>query len=184
MTHSISNASGLLVENLSLVEASIGKHGVLDLACGNGRNGLLLLQKGLIVTFVDSNRAALDQIEQSIENLKNKSSMTTDYEIWQVDLEQEGINPLEGKHFDVVLVFNYLHRPLLPAIQRVIPKAGLIVYETFTVEQALFGRPSNPDYLLRKNELLDVFKGWQVIDYFEGIKRDPDRAVASLIGRK
>lgn len=172
------------MDNISLFDSSIGDHGVLDLACGNGRNGLFLLQNNIAVTFADNNRAALNAVESSVERLRRDGSVSTDYECWEVDLEQEGSNPLDGKHFGAVLVFNYLHRPLLPGIKQVITKAGLIFYETFTVQQAKFGRPSNPDYLLKQNELLDAFEGWEIIDYFEGLKPDPTRAVASLIARK
>ena len=105
-------------------------------------------------------------------------------ECWEVDLEQASVKPLENRCFDAVLVFNYLYRPLLPAIKLVISKAGLIFYETFTVHQTKFGRPINPDYLLKENELLDAFKDWEVIKYFEGIKTNPERAVASLVARK
>ncbi|MDD9890927.1 MAG: methyltransferase, partial [Gammaproteobacteria bacterium] len=182
--HSIASASELLLENIALFDSTIGDHGVLDLACGNGRNGLLLLQNNIAVIFADNNRAALDEVECSAELLKRENSLTASYEAWEVDLEQEGTNPLDGKHYGAVLVFNYLHRPLLPAIKQVITQAGLIFYETFTVHQPKFGRPLNPDYLLKENELLDAFEGWEVIDYFEGVKPDPERAVASLIARK
>lgn len=184
MPYSIAKASQILVENLSLLETSIGNNGVLDLACGTGRNGLFLLQNNLAVTFVDNNREALDQIEKSIRNLRNDTSPMANYKIWELDLEQKGLNPLQHERFDAVLVINYLHRPLLPSIKQVINQAGLIIYETFTIQQARYGRPSNPNYLLEENELLDEFKDWHVIDYFEGIKLDPERAVASIIARK
>ncbi len=103
---------------------------------------------------------------------------------WKLDLERVEASPLRGHCFDIVLVFNYLHRPLMPEIKQIIPKAGLIFYETFTVQQPKYGRPTNPDYLLRKNELLEVFNDWEVINYFEGLKSSPDRAIASLIARK
>ena len=107
-----------------------------------------------------------------------------DAKCWKMNLEQVEVRPLRGQCFDTVLVFNYLHRPLMPEIKQIIPKAGLIFYETFTVQQPKYGRPTNPDYLLRKNELLEVFNDWEVINYFEGLKSSPDRAIASLIARK
>ena len=54
----------------------------------------------------------------------------------------------------------------------------------FTTEQKQFGRPKNPNYLLRDNELLENFDGWEIIDYFQGVKRNPQRAIASLVARK
>ena len=184
MSHSIASASELLVENLSLFENLNSGNGVLDLACGNGRNGLLLLQNNIAVTFADNNKRALNNVDTSISALRSNNLELANAEWWEVDLEQAGVKPLENRCFDAVLVFNYLHRPLLPAVKQVISKAGLIFYETFTVHQTKFGRPSNPDYLLKENELLDAFKDWEVIKYFEGIKTNPERAVASLIARK
>lgn len=184
MSHSIANASKLLVENLSLLESQGGNNRVLDLACGSGRNGLVLVKKNIAVTFADNNTESLNRVAHTIENLTAADPGTAKAEIWNVDLEQCGTNPLAGRHFDAVLVFNYLHRPLMPAIKKIIPKAGLIFYETFTVRQTKFGKPTNPDFLLKENELLETFAGWEVIDYFEGIKTDPECAKASIIARK
>lgn len=190
MSHSIASASELLVENLPLIKTSIGDHGVLDLACGKGRNGLYLLQNNISVTFVDKDEKSLESVAHSIEYLaqaKDKledSSVLPSARSWQIDLEQGDIGSLQGQCFDAVLVFNYLHRPLLPEIKQIIAKAGLIFYETFTEQQSNYGRPTNPDFLLKQNELLEVFGDWDVISYFEGVKSDPDRAVASLIARK
>ena len=66
MSHSIASASELLVENLSLFENLNGSNGILDLACGNGRNGLLLLQSNIAVTFADNNKSALSNIDLSL----------------------------------------------------------------------------------------------------------------------
>ena len=188
MPHSIASASELLVKNLPLIKNSMRGNGVLDLACGKGRNGLYLLQNSIPVMFVDKDEVAIESVVQSIkclkqENLNNKNSMA-DAKCWKMNLEQVEVRPLRGQCFDTVLVFNYLHRPLMPEIKQIIAKAGLIFYETFTVQQPKYGRPTNPDYLLRKNELLEVFNDWEVINYFEGLKSSPDRAIASLIARK
>ncbi len=58
------------------------------------------------------------------------------------------------------------------------------MYETFTVEQPRFGKPRNPDFLLNPGELLQLFKDWELIHSFEGIKENPRRAVAQLLCRK
>ena len=114
MSHSIASASQLLVENLSLIKNSVGDQGVLDLACGKGRNGLYLLQNSIPVTFVDKNEEVLESVAQSIEylaqdkakaKLENSSSLAS-AKCWQVDLEQGDISSLQAQCFDVVLVFN------------------------------------------------------------------------------
>ena len=57
-----------------------------------------------------------------------------------VDLEH-GPSVIATGSSDVVLVFNYLHRPLMPAIVDAVAPGGLLFYETFTVDQAPRGRP-------------------------------------------
>ena len=58
------------------------------------------------------------------------------------------------------------------------------MYETFTVEQPRFGKPRNPDFLLKKGELRGWFEDWEVIDFFEGIREGPERAVGQIVCRK
>jgi hypothetical protein len=101
-----------------------------------------------------------------------------------VDLEQEGDNPLPMDTYGGILVFRYLHRPLIPCIKKSLRVGGLLVYETFTVAQTRFGKPRNPDFLLNPGELLEMFEDWEVVYCFEGVKEDPTRAVAQLVCRK
>jgi tellurite methyltransferase len=150
---------------------------VLDLACGEGRNGLFLAERGLQVIFCDRSETSLAEVKQSASKLG--LSVVT----WQLDLES-GKEVLPRDRFGAVLVFRYLHRPLIPQIKSCLKKDGLLIYETFTVTQPQFGRPRNPNYLLRPRELLDWFSSWHLLDYFEGTRHDPSRAVASIICRK
>lgn len=184
MTHSIANASSFLVDNVRLFDNLHLDHGVLDLACGKGRNGLFLVSHNVPVIFADNNEAHLHSISRELESAVANGKQS---ECWLVDLEagqSKGINPLAGKMFDAVIVFNYLHRPLFPSIRDAIRPGGLIVYETFTVEQRNFGRPSNPDFLLESGELQKAFAGWESLAEFEGEASEPDRAIARLIARK
>jgi len=184
MTHSIANASSLLVENAGLIETLKIEQGVLDLACGKGRNGLFLHSHNVPVIFADNNEAHLQTIPPQLLKAANGANKS---ECWLVDFEaevSEGKNPLAGRKFDAVLVFNYLHRPLFPFVREAIRPGGLIVYETFTVEQTKFGRPRNPDFLLRHDELCQQFAGWEIIESFEGVVSNPERAVARLVARK
>ena len=105
-------------------------------------------------------------------------------EFWQVDPEREGINPLAGLTLSAVLVFRYLHRPLIPCIMKALKRGGIVMYETFTTEQVRFGKPKNPDHLLKPGELLSWFDSWEIIHTFEGIIGVPPKAIAQLVGRK
>jgi hypothetical protein len=82
------------------------------------------------------------------------------------------------------VVFRYLHRPLIPDIKKAVKQGGIVVYETYTVNQTQFGRPRNPAFLLKPGELRDWFSEWEIIHYFEGLQEDPPRAVAQIVCRK
>ena len=49
---------------------------------------------------------------------------------------------------------NYLHRPLLPQLRAALADDGVLLYETFALGNEAYGRPSNPGFLLRRDELL------------------------------
>jgi tellurite methyltransferase len=83
-----------------------------------------------------------------------------------------------------ILVFRYLHRPLVPFIKKALVKGGVLIYETFTVDQRRFGKPHNPRFLLKPGELLDWFEDWKVIHYSEGIVGQPQRAIAQIVCTK
>lgn len=151
---------------------------VLDLACGTGRSGLDLARRGIEVVFADRSERALNDIEQHL------SDHSLPGRVWQVDLEQSGSKALAGKDFSSIICFRYLYRPLFPEILEAVEPGGLVIYETFTTENRRYGRPNNPDFLLRPGELAAVFDEWRLIHYFEGVQQDPDRAVAQLIAKK
>ena len=127
---------------------------LVDLACGTGRHITALLDRGEPVTFrftaADINPAHLEVL---------KAGLPTDAAVMPVcvDLEQDGIvlaDHLGQSRFDLVLVTNYLHRPLLAQIFGLISPGGLILYETFGHGNEAYGKPSNPDFLLAENELI------------------------------
>ena len=85
--------------------------------------------------------------------------------------------------YDVIICFNYLHRPLIPKIKEGLRTGGRVVYETYIVEQARFGKPKNPDHLLKYNELLDLFRDLRCLRYREGIFENR-KTIASIIAEK
>ena len=171
-------AAQLLHDHAHLLTGSPLPGPVLDLACGDGRNGIFLATHHLPVICCDNSHAALDLARKSAA--EHEVTVT----LWQVDLEQEGVNPLPDDSYGGVLVFHYLHRPLIPCIKKALKQGGIFIYETFTIEQPTFGKPHNPDFLLRPKELFEWFEKWEVIHYFEGIKEDPRRAIAQMVCRK
>ena len=168
----------LLVDHVNLFLQGTLSGPILDLACGNGDNGIFLAQRGCQVTCCDISSESLGHAEKlaEVNNARVK--------IWQVDLEKDGVNPLPKSAYGAILVFRYLHRPLLECIKKALKNGGLLIYETFTADQPKFGKPRNPDFLLNSGELLKTYGDWEVIHYFEGIRENPTRAVAQIICRK
>ena len=147
---------------------------VLDLAAGGGRHARWFVGRGHPVTAVDRDAAALRAIDQP------------GIRIVEADLENAPW-PLQGLTFGAVVVVNYLWRPLLPHLCAAIEPGGLLLYETFGVGNERFGRPRNPDFLLRDGELRDVAgqAGLEVIDYAHGPIGDPAHAVRQrLLARR
>jgi hypothetical protein len=101
-----------------------------------------------------------------------------------VDLEREEGNPLPKNAFEGIVVFRYLHRPLINPIKKALKKGGILIYETFTMEQRKFGKPRNPDFLLKQGEMSGWFAGWDILHHFEGIISAPERAVTQIVCRK
>jgi SAM-dependent methyltransferase len=151
---------------------------VLDLACGGGRNGIFLASQGLSVVCCDRSKEALDRVRA----LADKQGVFV--RLLEADLEREGANPLPVDSYGGILVFRYLHRPLIPHIRKALKTGCVLMYETFTIDQPRFGRPTNSDFLLKPGELRRWFDDWEVIHSFEGILEGPKRAVARIVCRK
>ena len=75
----------------------------------------------------------------------------------RADLEDGSPWPWPGKRFAAIVVTNYLHRPLLPRLAESLDEGGVLIYETFMAGNERYGRPSNPNFLLRPRELLEAF---------------------------
>jgi SAM-dependent methyltransferase len=117
---------------------------VLDLACGYGRHVRLALAQGHQVV-------ALDRDGEALAELATLPGVHT----VQADIEQSGW-PFPDRRFDAVIVTNYLHRPLFPLLTGAVAHTGLLIYETFAQGNERFGRPRNPDFLLKEGELYEA----------------------------
>jgi SAM-dependent methyltransferase len=141
---------------------------VLDLAAGSGRHARLLRDSGFVVRAVDRDVSALVPLAGPR------------CEVRQTDLEAGGAWPLGGG-YDGIVVTNYLHRPLLPAIGRALAPGGVLIYETFALGNERFGRPQNPEFLLRPGELLEAFAMLTVVAFEQGEVTAPRLAVIQRI---
>lgn len=142
---------------------------ILDVACGRGRHIGLAVGRGHHVTGVDRDLSA------------NSFKVDAAVELIEADLETPACWPLGDRRFDGVIVVNYLHRPILADIAAAVGPAGALIYETFAAGNEAFGRPSNPDFLLRPAELLTATASRLTPIAFETVRlTDPDRLVQRL----
>jgi SAM-dependent methyltransferase len=165
----------LLLDHWDLLAEGARRGPVLDLACGDGHNGLFAAERGCPVILADLSESSLKKAGNRAKGVKG------DVTLWHVDFEKGSDNPLRVEAYGVILVFRYLHRPLMPCIKKGLAGGGVLFYETFTTKQRRFGKPTNPDFLLNPGELLDWFKEWKVVHHFEGIKDQPKRAIAQIV---
>ena len=164
--------SSWLLENLDLLPRAAR---TLDVACGRGRHALLLAAAGFSVEAVDRDAGLIDSLRATAERLQLPlRAEVRDLETGTADLGTEA--------YDLVLVFHYLHRPLFPALVRALVPSGLLLYETFTVEQARRGKPKNPDFLLEPGELRQRVAPLVVLREREG--EFEGRMVAAVAARK
>lgn len=151
---------------------------IIDLAGGDCHNGIYLAKHGLPVWCCDLSAEALEQAALRAE--REGAAIRT----WQKDLEVAGTDPLPEDFFGGILVFRYLHRPLMANIRTALKSGGILIYETYTRAQERFGKPSNPNHLLEAGELYGFFQDWRIFHYFEGLEDAPPRAIAQLVCRK
>lgn len=119
---------------------------VLDLACGGGRHARWLATQGWPVLAVDRDQAA-------IYALHGVAGVTA------VAMDLEGAEwPLAGRRFAGVVVTNYLWRPRLADVCALLAPGGVLIWETFMAGNEAYGKPSNPEFLLRPGELRAVAK--------------------------
>lgn len=130
---------------------------VLDVAAGGGRHTRWFLEHGHPVCAVDRDLAGLRAALGAEPGL----------EAVEVDLEDGSPFPLGGRRFAGVVVTNYLHRPLLPALVDAVAPGGALLYETFMVGQERLGRPTRPAFLLRPDELRGAVEGALEVVAFE-----------------
>ena len=164
--------SSWLLSNLDLIPRA-GR--ALDVACGRGRHALFLAERGLTVRAVDRDRDAIVSLRAEAES--RGLSLEADV----LDLE-DGEADLGREAYDLVLVVHYLHRPLFPALIRALAPGGVLVYETFSVDQARRGKPTCPDFLLQHGELRERLAPLCVLRERDGVFEDRD--VASIVARK
>lgn len=168
--------STVLTENLSFLPTT---GTALDIACGRGANSISLANAGLKVE-------AWDISDRAISHLNGLAKSTG------LDISANATNitneSFDGVFFDVIVNCHYLDRDLTAAIRNALKPNGIIYFQTFTVDKLVDSGPSNPDYLLVKDELLTMFDGFDVLSYRdESANTDPNCSMsgrAYIVARK
>jgi tellurite methyltransferase len=151
------NAEPSVLEFLALLPTGRA----LDVASGTGRNSIPLARRGIEVVAVDWSANALNALARVArsERLAIKPVL--------VNLEQS--LPFRPESFETVLNVSFLERALFPRLKMVLRIGGLLLFDTFLIDQAASGHPRDPRFLLGHYELCDLLSDMELIRYREGI---------------
>jgi SAM-dependent methyltransferase len=131
---------------------------VLDVACGSGRHSRYFASAGNEVDAVDIEVSGFKQLPIGVRLL-------------QADIEG-ATWPYLNEQFEGIIVTNYLHRPIMTTLIASLAPGGALIYETFAAGNEQYGRPTRPDFLLQRGELLEAVRGQLHVIAFEDIYVD------------
>lgn len=150
----------------------------LDLACGTGRNSVLLAERGYNVTAIDISPRAI----KLAEHIAREKGLRINWIV--ADLDNYVIH---GRYDLIVISFFSVNKNMVPAIIDALKGGGILLYENHMLS------PSTPDdahkhrFHLKPGELGRLFKGLKVLHYEERQvdgERDRPSYLASLIAQK
>ncbi len=151
----------------------------LDLACGLGANALLLAEHGLDTHAWDISSVALKKLQ--LFALKKHLNLSTKQVVIKANI-------LPKNTFDVIIITRFLDRSLTNEIMESLKTGGLLFYQTYVKDKIDSNGPSNPNFLLARNELLRLFKPLTLVNYREnnliGTLELGERNEALYIGQK
>ena len=145
----------------------------LDVAMGRGRHARALAALGFRVFGVD---LRVDAVRSTMNVATASGSFLR---VWCADLT---VSALPRARFDLVVVSRYLQRDLFESIREATTPEGVVIYETFTVDQRAHGvGPKSPHHLLEPGELRARFEGFEIVFYEEV---SAPEALARLVARR
>lgn len=144
----------------------LSKGKILDVACGSGRHALFLASLGYQVDAVDRDEEALARLSAGA-----RARCLTGISPRVLDLEPPPQEPNLGHEaYDAILVFFYLNRPLFPYLIDALTPGGVLLYETFTVDNHVqYRHPKRREFCLAPCELLSLTPGLRILHYDEGL---------------
>ena len=155
--------SDSFVEHIERLQEAARAGPIVDLACGRGRHMIPGARAGLPMVGIDRNPGFLAELR----SLAHADRL--EVEAVRADLEAPAGWPLKPGSCGAIVVYRYLHRPLARAICNALAPGGLLLYETFSIDQTELGwGPSNPAFLLRAGELAELFAELEILEQWEG----------------
>ncbi len=137
----------------------------LDLASGGGRHTLYLSEKGFLVDSVDISTVALEKLSKKVDN-----DLVT---LIEADLDE--FKP-KFNHYDIIVMTNFLDRDLIARCYDALKDDGIFVVETYMADDENEKKDSNPEFLLREDELIQTFyNGFRRLVYEEFWNEDYEK---------
>ena len=148
-------------ENLKKIVEKIKGRKALDVASGAGRNSIYLAINGFDVEALDISQVALDVLNN--KGFKNISCKLVDLDEYEIPKSS----------YDLIVMTNFLDRNLIPKLSAALKINGVLFIETY-MEDELNEKPSsNPDFLLKKDELKTFFDDdFELLAYDEFLNND------------
>jgi len=171
-------AAGEAEPFLSAMLARIPRGVALDVAAGRGRHAVALARSGMRVAAVDYSVEAIRLLAATVRDAQ--------LAVWPIVANLDNFH-LKDESFDAIVNINFLDRALFPKFERALRPGGVLIAETFLVDQAAIGHPRDPRFLLGHGELRALAGGLEVETYREGLVTYPngERAYrASMLARR
>lgn len=153
-------ANPILENHPGLFTANGQKPKAIDIGCGSGRDSILMGLMGYDVIGIDVFDAALQRLEQSANRWQlNVTTVEMDCR-----KHPEELIDLVKKHQpQLIMQSRFLHRPLFDIYDQHLSQGSKIAIHTFLEGAAKFGKPKNPDFLLKNEELRERFDDWLIL---------------------
>lgn len=177
LPHQLIAPTPWLVDNFQHLPKGVA----LDVAMGNGRNAVYLATRGFDVDGVD--------VDPDVVAMARATARRFHAPIRAIiGNVEDGTYIIPMDAYDVIVVFNFLHRPLFRDIKDGLKPGGVVVYQTYLEEQIRFGGPKKPAHLLKPGELAEVFSDFEILRVNErvdsAVPGGPLCALAGIVARK
>jgi tellurite methyltransferase len=141
----------------------------IDIAAGRGRHSVILADHGLRVVAIDYSQEAIAALAKLVERPCGA--------IWPALADLDTF-PIKSESADLIVNVNYLERGLFPKFTQALKPGGMLLADTFLIDQAALGHPRNPRFMLDHYELRGLLEGLELLCYREGLVLYPDQTKA------